>query len=657
MYFQKIFRPVVYYIFFGAALNFAVAQQSPAPFSQERFAIHPKGGFMLSNNVSDFSVFEGLVNYCQPYSSEFTPNFSAGLFVETSIFPRMQLGLGVGYVRRNARFTSGQSYSERDTNKGQNTIVDVFYENEVLADLGFIEIQPEVRNILLDNFLSGPLRSVAAIRLALPMQNDFTQTDRIISPSNATFEDETTGNMVRERVVTSGDFPTMSSLGFGISAGLENLLKIGARSYFTQQIVVDYNFNNVLRDAAWKPWAIRAELGLRFGVLKAPAEDKPLEVIPPKRDTVIVQKEIPAAPVIQLRITDADATVQTGDELLASLPVVNAVFFERSSADIPARYNQSVTASTSLGENAYELHKNLLLQIAQIVFKNPKARIILEGATSGSDETGSAELARQRAESVRNALKTLGVPENSLSIRAAVLPRNPSNQDYPTGREENRRVDIIVQNAPLQEYVARQQFAQIKGTLTTDISLFNIPPSGTLETKTSCDAATAQSGSTPGIKTMPFHCRLSPNQQEFTIEATAFSAYAGKAASDSRAFDVQALPKEQIELKTDNFDAVLRFEYNSSALSPENKELLKQMSQLLPAGATITIYGSSDATSGSEQRNAELSAARANATEEFLKGISGSKFTFATSTGTQKFSEDTPEGRFLNRSIRVRVSK
>ncbi len=658
MFLKKFLRfsPLVCACIVSAGMAFA---QTPAePFGAETFAIHPKGGFLLGNNTSDFSVFQGLTNYCKPYTSHFTSNFSGGIFGELPILSRTHLGMGIGFSRRNSRFTSEQSYPERDTTAGQNIIRDVLYENEVLANLAFVEIQPEIRYILLDQLFNGPLRSVAALRFSLPVQADYTQTDRVVSPDNATFAPDAQGNKVREKTISGGDFSTKNALGFGVSAGLENLLKVGETTHFTQQVLFDYNFTNVLSDAAWKPWAIRAELGLRFGVLQLPPKEKPIEIIPPVKEPVVIVEETPAPPALQLTITDLKATLQTGNELLASAPLVNAVFFEKSSAEIPGRYDRASTRNNTSEAAANNSFKSILPRIAEIVFKNPKAKIILEGATAGAtDEPEGIELARKRAEAVKAVLKSLGVPESSISTKSAVQPRNPSNQEFPAGREENRRVDIIVQNAPLQEYVARQQFAQVKGGLTTEVTLYNIPESSPLELKTSCSENSTEVKSVSGTKGIQFTCKLAPDQQDFSIDATAFSSYAGKAATDSRRVVLNTLPKEQIELKTDNFNAVLRFDYNSSTLSAENKELLKQMSELLPSGSTLSISGSSDVTSGSEQRNAELSAARAKATEDFLKEISGNKFTLETSTDTQKFSEETPEGRFLNRSIRVQVKK
>jgi len=107
-------------------------------------------------------------------------------------------------------------------------------------------------------------------------------------------------------------------------------------------------------------------------------------------------------------------------------------------------------------------------------------------------------------------------------------------------------------------------------------------------------------------------------------------------------------------LNLNNFLAILRFDYNSSMLSDENKELLRQMLEKLPEGVTIQILGSADEL-GTAQRNAILARERAENTMNYIKSISKKKINIEIGTSNEKFPEDTPQGRFLNRSIRIKI--
>ena len=99
---------------------------------------------------------------------------------------------------------------------------------------------------------------------------------------------------------------------------------------------------------------------------------------------------------------------------------------------------------------------------------------------------------------------------------------------------------------------------------------------------------------------------------------------------------------------------MLRFDYNSSDLSDDVKNLLRQLAEQVPPNSTIVIDGSADVL-GSDLRNKVLSQERGTGTEQFMTSVAVQKLKYRTSTRSEKFSDSTPQGRFLNRSIHVRV--
>ena len=118
--------------------------------------------------------------------------------------------------------------------------------------------------------------------------------------------------------------------------------------------------------------------------------------------------------------------------------------------------------------------------------------------------------------------------------------------------------------------------------------------------------------------------------------------------------NVADLPQRRITLRTDRFQAILRFDYNSNDLSDNDKSLLRQLVEQIPDGSTIIIEGSADIL-GSDERNRALSQQRAASTEAFMRSASAKNLTFRTGTLADRFSDATPQGRFLNRNIHVRV--
>jgi outer membrane protein OmpA-like peptidoglycan-associated protein len=111
------------------------------------------------------------------------------------------------------------------------------------------------------------------------------------------------------------------------------------------------------------------------------------------------------------------------------------------------------------------------------------------------------------------------------------------------------------------------------------------------------------------------------------------------------------------DLRTDNFLAVLTFDYNSAELSNIAKQTLRELVRFLPENMSILISGSTDST-GTESRNAVLTKMRASNAKKYMESISYPKILkFEETVDSTRFSNSSPVGRFLNRSIRIRLKK
>ncbi len=633
----------------------AAAQTTPPAPGQELFALHARGGLLKSWYTADFRSFQGAID-CGVFTEGDGQGLSFSLTGEYPLANRLYLGLGVGYAQRGGSLVNPGSFPARDTSTGE--VVTVRTENTIETTLNYLELQPEIRYTLVPDFLRGPLRAVAAVRLAFPMTSTFEQTESIVAPDNAAFT--ASGSRTRERKIAAGEIFSRTSTGIGATAGIENMLTIGQSLYFTQQVLFDYNFSDLTTDASWKTYGMRFEAGIRYAFISTPpAPPQP----PPVRDTVIIEKPIieppaPPPPVAVVRIDNVmneSTQLEIGNELVATQPLVNAVFFEKTSAAIPDRYVRTVGRSKP--DDAVAAHRYILTDIAELVRKNPEARITLQGATSGtSDEPAGRDLAEARAAAVREALIGLGVPENVITVKSSLLPSNPSNQDFEEGRQENRRVDIAVRNAPLQEYIAKRRYAELHSVVTGSVTLANLPYEGDGFLRLNI-ADTVVRVSESGDFAIPFTRRLDASQSgDLKVVATLKLPDHALQSTDEVLLSLASVPTREVDLQLDSFEPILRFDYDKSSLSDANKDLLRQMAAVLPAGTTIAILGSADAL-GAEKRNAELSRDRALNVEKFIRSISGDRFTITSSGAEARFPDATPEGRFLNRSIRVRAAK
>jgi outer membrane protein OmpA-like peptidoglycan-associated protein len=438
----------------------------------------------------------------------------------------------------------------------------------------------------------------------------------------------------------------------GITASLESVIGLSDRVALAPRISYDYFFTSALSDVRWDVRGVRGEIGIRWSIPPA----APVFIPPPPPPPPVIVKEEPpsfAPPRIAITAGPFTGEIVTGNALRASVPIVNAVFFDSASAEIPPNYRRTRDGSV-MSTDAIEAHDWTMVRIANIVAENPNARIVLEGTTSGLGNEQDASLPKQRAERVRQVLLNLGVASSAITVKPLTLPRIASNNDLAGGREENRRVDIVVVNAPLQRWVQTEEFAEARGTLAVTSQLLGGDPSRRPDqvTYTISDQDTTASMLSPSIsKSMIIP--VQPSLAMLTIPTRASAG--GASAAQQVDVDLAKLSRRRIALRTDGFEAVLRFDYNSSELQEDVKILLQQLAEQLPEGSTITIDGSADVL-GTQERNRVLSESRAATTQAYLRSITKKSFTFTSSSQNKSFSNATPQGRFLNRNIRIRVT-
>lgn len=627
----------------SAQRNTRSLNEPPRPY--ENFAMRLQGGIALTTYSASFTSSADIID-CG--ALEFGNGAGAALnaVFEFRTADRWGIGVGLGYSGRSGQFTRTNIYPVRDTVTNKDTSLTTTMSVE--PDIAFLELQADVRIALLGNYETRSLGLVIGPRIALPLHTRFEQFETVVSPSNATFLVD--GQRTQQRAIAGGVLTTRSYALYGVSASLESFITLSDNISIVPQLTFDYFANSMLDDVDWKLLGVRAEIGIRFGF-----NSKPLSTSEPKQPIVRKPDPVPPPPPVvderppymDLATPTYTAELVSGDELSATSPIVNAVFFDSASASIPSYYVLK-NDGTLPSPDPVQAHAHILVRIADILSRNPQGSVMLEGATSGADESG-VELAERRAQTVGQSLINLGIAPSRIQIRAAISPRIPSNAEFVGGREENRRVDILVRNAPLQEWVTVQQFSEVRGRM----SVHAVPVSGMGQTMRVRVGArdTTVSKSIHDVD-LPFSASVTADANGARVRVTAESG--SSYAERFIVIDTSKLEHRSSDLKTSDFEAVLRFDYNSAELNDDVRALLTQLTERLPAGSAITIYGSTDAL-GTDTRNKELSLQRAKVTEDFIRGLIGNKFIIETSTSGARFADLTPQGRFLNRSIRITV--
>lgn len=616
---------------------------------KEQVGLRINAGMSVNTHTGSVSRTAPLID-CGDLTSGFGIGPTVSLGIEVPFSQRIGLGIELGLVDRSGSFSRTNTYPMRDPVSGQDVVLTT--ELVFAPKVNYIELSPSLIIPILGTMQNRVLGIALAPRIGLPIAKSFTQRESVVSPENAVFIVD--GVRTQERVLSSGQLLSPSATLVGATAAVETFLRLSDRVTLIPRISADMIFTTLVADATWNTFGIRAEIGLRLSSGKStPAPPAP----PPPPPPVIVERpqepERFAPPRISLSVNRIGSEIVTGNELRATPPIVNAVFFDSASADIPLTYRRSRDGSV-VSPDPVEAHAWVMARIANIIEANPNARVVLEASTSGAGtEPEGAPLAQRRADAVRKVLTDLGVSPSVITTKATVLPRVASNNEYALGREENRRVDIVVQNAPLQEWVSSQEFAQLLGRIDLRTTFIGGSPADRPEMlAVQVNGRDTTVPNTDGISTIVFDAALVRDASTLPVSITASAG--GAITTFDTTLTLGDIPTRRIALRTDRFQAILRFDYNAKDLSDNDKELLRQLVEQIPDGSTIMIEGSADIL-GSDERNRALSQQRAATTESFMRSVSTKTLTYVTGTRTSRVSDVTPQGRFLNRNIHVRV--
>ncbi len=551
--------------------------------------------------------------------------------------PALPLELGLLLAERGATLAKSSTFPFRDSLSGQ--IVSASTAVELHSRWRFAELFALAR---LPLGTRGEL--LGGLRGAFPLSASYTQRERLLTPEGLYFV-LPNGRRSRSREIGVGEIRSRSAAVLGGSVGIAYRLPLGGQLWWVQRLLAEFSLSSMVVPLPWHHWNLRLESGLRWELPAPPPPPSPQPASPP-----VAQSNPPG---LHLELVDIGGRLRSGWELLATVPMVLAVFFEHNSAQLPGRYVLDTFPSPEQWSSldAVEAHRYVLPFVAQLLARYPQAQLLIEASTSGEDEPGGTALAQQRAQSVTQALVRLGVPAQRIRTQWSLLPRTPSSSAYPEGRAENRRAELILRNAPTMEYLYRQRLRRLEGALEVQLHCTGIPDTVALELWWSCSDTLLRLHSCSGRVQLPLSCQVPADAVTLPLWIRAAVPAYGIATEAHATLELSQFPTDTVPLSLERFRAILRFDYNRAALRPETEALLRELARVLPPGSRLLIYGSSDDL-GTEQRNAELIEQRARATAEFLRRLSPSlHLRTAPLPREWKFPESLPEGRFLNRSI------
>jgi hypothetical protein len=240
------------------ALHQYAAAQSYRFYGREKYAITVNGMYFLNSHTSAFRSFQGSTD-CAEFTSGSGNGIGGGIGIEYPLNGLFAISAGIQYTNRSADLSVITSLPYRDTKN--NKLISIQTDNRLKSTLQYLEFQPDIRFTFFE-IPDWMLRVLAGPRFLIPVKQEFTQSENILSPENAVFT--LNGRSTQERPVAAGSITTAPTLGIGATAGIESLIRIGSNLHLTQTFCYDMALSNIAQDADWKTNSLRISLGLRY---------------------------------------------------------------------------------------------------------------------------------------------------------------------------------------------------------------------------------------------------------------------------------------------------------------------------------------------------------------------------------------------------------
>lgn len=294
----------------------------------------------------------------------------------------------------------------------------------------------------------------------------------------------------------------------------------------------------------------------------------------------------------------------------------------------------------------------------------PRSTITVTGCNSNEgNELNNTDLSRSRAESVKNYIvDTWGIDKKRIKIAQRNLPVKPSNSSIKEGIEENRRVEIssgddeIIKPIIIDDTLRRTSIRAIRfrPTVNAEAGLaewsltahqsqgLSTKFDGKSEIQPTIDWSIESEMTKTGVR--------SDVEYALTVKDNEGQTVTKRAVIPVEQVTIQKKRDEKLADKVIDRYSLILFDFDKADFDKRNQSILSFIKKRISSDAQVSITGFTDQT-GDEEHNMKLAQMRAATTAQVL----GLKANVVDTKGEQKFSNNTPEGRFYNRTVEILV--
>lgn len=376
-------------------------------------------------------------------------------------------------------------------------------------------------------------------------------------------------------------------------------------------------------------------------------------------------------------------------EVSETLPLLNSVFFDGSSAEIPSRYVlltkeqaegfredvlQKETTENMTGRSARQLnvYHNILNILGDRMRSNPGTTITLSGASGAGIATG-----RAFAESVKQYLVVeFGIDGSRIATRATAKPLYPSeqpggNKELVLLRAEDNRVDI--------ESTSPELLLEVGGGMMRPVHIMatQVDP---MDSQVIFTVGGAKEALSSWSINMTDDKGVVQHYGPYTRDMASVpgSVILGNSPTGDYKVTLVEITKKGIIKEKETTVHLIReeapmgkgFRYSvifnfdkSKGIEVYDKFLTDVVTPLISSGSTVIIHGHTDII-GDDEYNQKLSDSRAQQTQKIIEralvnsGKTDVKFEtlgFGEDVSHSPFDNDLPEQRFYNRTVIIDI--
>jgi outer membrane protein OmpA-like peptidoglycan-associated protein len=504
------------------------------------------------------------------------------------------------------------------------------------------------------------------------------QTEVITAPSGAVFSDTHTDTRTPGNRLT----PKLNAINAGVTLGAGVVVPLSKSTRLTPELSFTYPITQISSDVGWRVMSLRLGTALEFDVTPRPREPAVFVSNPPKQHSL-------SATVHLVGVVKPDANSADQEQNIPSVrieefvrreayPLLNYVFFNEGSADIPERYYsfadkagaESFQLNSLVDQPTLKVYYHTLNIIGRRLTDHPQATVTLIGSNDNTGiEANALHLSQARADAVKKYLTDVwGVAPSRVSTQATNLPRNPSPSDIKEGLEENRRVEIITNDPEILDPIATEAIdrtmnppvlrvkTEIKSTSPETTNLTLMQGGQTLQDFGS--ARTSQDW-------MPLRAQI-PLAEQPIVAVLHVKNQDGDETTvrDSTLVKQITVQKKRQEKSNDKLIerySLITFDFDKADLDTRSQRVINDIASHVTPRDTIQVTGYTDLT-GEANHNKTLSSDRAKNVQTALRNATIAKSSTAliayNGEGEKNLVDNNlPEGRFLSRTVNIRIER